>query len=109
MIVLAYLWLLALIPLIVEKDDANIRWHARHGLVMTAAEVLLGLALIVTGGLSGLAAIRIGYLLGIALGSMLTLLALLASVGVLAVHLLAIVKGINGGRLVIPGLSAYAE
>ena len=28
-------------------------------------------------------------------------------VGILALHVVAIVKGINGGRLIIPGLSDY--
>jgi uncharacterized membrane protein len=108
MIVLAYFWLLALIPLIVEKEDAEIQWHARHGLVLTIAELLLWLSLIVLGGASSLAAIGLGYLLGVVLGSLLTVLALVAALGVFAARLLAIVKGINGGRLRIPGVSVYA-
>ena len=36
MIVLAYLWLLALIPLLLEKQDAEVQWHAKHGLVLMA-------------------------------------------------------------------------
>src|SRR5262245_36673310 len=40
MIVLAYLWLLALVPLLVEKDDAEVQWHARHGLVLLVAELI---------------------------------------------------------------------
>lgn len=39
MIVLAYLWLLALTPLLVEKDDAELQWHAKHGLVLFGAEI----------------------------------------------------------------------
>ena len=31
-----------------------------------------------------------------------------AWVGVLALHVIAIIKGINGDRLIIPGLIAYA-
>ena len=108
MIVLAYLWFLALIPLISEKEDAEVRWHARHGIVLTIAELLLGLTLTVVGGLLGLATIGLSYRLGIVLGSLLTMVALVAVLGVLAVHLLAIVKAINGGRLRIPGVSLYA-
>ena len=33
MIVLSYLWLLALVPLLVEKDDREVQWHAKHGIV----------------------------------------------------------------------------
>ena len=32
MIVLAYFGLLALIPLLMEKEDAEVQWHAKHGL-----------------------------------------------------------------------------
>ena len=41
MIALSYLWLLALIPLLVEKDDAEVQWHAKHGLTLLVAEVAL--------------------------------------------------------------------
>ncbi|MHC4711587.1 MAG: hypothetical protein ACYTA3_14595, partial [Planctomycetota bacterium] len=41
MIVLSYLWILALIPLLAEKDDAEVQWHAKHGVVHLAAEVIL--------------------------------------------------------------------
>src|SRR5436190_8527971 len=33
MILLSYLWLLALVPLLTEKDDKEVQWHAKHGLV----------------------------------------------------------------------------
>src|SRR5262249_11820241 len=41
MIVLAYLWILALVPLLAEKHDPDVQWHAKHGLVMMAAELIL--------------------------------------------------------------------
>ena len=41
MLVLSYLWLLALIPFVVEKNDPEVQWHAKHGLVLTVAEFLL--------------------------------------------------------------------
>src|SRR6186997_2572008 len=72
MIVLSYFGLLALIPLLVEKDDREVQWHAKHGLVLFVAEIII---------------------------------ATLISV----VHILAIVKGVNGQRLIIPGLSDFAN
>ena len=45
MIVLAYLWLLALIPLLVEKQDPEVQWHAKHGLVLMIAELVAALRL----------------------------------------------------------------
>jgi len=38
-----------------------------------------------------------------------SLFAVFAWIGVLALHIIAIVKGINGGRLIIPGVSEYAN
>jgi hypothetical protein len=32
-----------------------------------------------------------------------------AWIGILALHVVAIIKGVNGGRLIIPGLSEYAD
>lgn len=37
MLVLAYLSLLALIPLLTVKDSAFVQWHAKQGLVFTVA------------------------------------------------------------------------
>src|SRR5262249_27925078 len=34
MIVLAYLWPLALVPLLLDKADPEAQWHAKHGLVL---------------------------------------------------------------------------
>ena len=41
MILLSYLWLLALVPLLTEKDDKEVQWHAKHGLVLMVAELFL--------------------------------------------------------------------
>ena len=40
-LVLAYLGLLCVVPLLVEKDSEFVRWHARNGLVLTLAGFLL--------------------------------------------------------------------
>jgi hypothetical protein len=100
MIVLAYLWLLAFIPLIAAKDDPEIQWHARHGVVLMVAEVLLLIAYIGMTTLVSLAMLGLGFVLG--------LLLVLAWIGILTLHVVAILKGVNGGRLIVPGLSQYA-
>ena len=101
MIVLAYLWLLALIPLLVEKDDREVQWHAKHGLVLTVVEVvaLIGLQIVVMilGAVSG------------GLGCIFSLLIPVLMLGILIVHVLCIVKGINGQRFLIPGVSEFAD
>ena len=44
MILLSYLWLLALVPLLVEKDDKEVQWHAKHGIVLMVAELIFWVA-----------------------------------------------------------------
>jgi uncharacterized membrane protein len=101
MLVLAYLWLLALIPLLLEKQDAEVQWHAKHGIVLMVAElVLLFVYMMVTSVVS---------LATFGLGCVLLLFLVFWWVGLVAVHVAAIVKGINGGRLIIPKVSEYAS
>jgi uncharacterized membrane protein len=100
MIVLSYLSLLFLIPLLVEKDDKEVQWHAKHGLVLFVAEVALGIILTLFSVIS--APIHLGCLGGCLLPSIVWTI-------VLVVHILCIVKGVNGQRFIIPGISQYAD
>jgi uncharacterized membrane protein len=93
MLVLAYLGLLALIPLVVEKNDKEVQWHAKHGLVLT------GLFLIVFVGIS-----IVGYMI-----PFFYLLHPLVWLAWLAVSILGIVKAINGQRFLVPGISEFAD
>jgi uncharacterized membrane protein len=101
MIVLAYLWALAIVPLLLEKQDAEVQWHAKHGLVLMAAELVVIFAYMLMTSLVSIAAIG--------LGCVMSLLFVFAWVGILALHVVAILKGVNGGRLIIPGISEYAN
>jgi hypothetical protein len=101
MIVLAYLWVLALVPLLVEKDDAEVQWHAKHGLVLTVAEIVLIVAYMMVTSIVSLATLG--------LGCALSLLLVFAWIGILVLHIAAILKGLNGGRLIVPGVSEYAS
>ena len=101
MIVLAYLWLLALVPLLVDKSDREVQWHAKHGIVIMIAELVVLLIYIVITSIISMSALGVGCVLSLFL--------VFAWVGVLALHVVAIVKGMSGGRLIIPGLSDYAD
>jgi uncharacterized membrane protein len=101
MIVLAYLWVLALIPLVVEKQDAEVQWHAKHGLVLAVAELVLLFAYVLVTSIVSLATFG--------LGCVLSLLLVFAWIGILALHVAAILKGVNGGRLIVPGITEYAD
>jgi uncharacterized membrane protein len=101
MIVLAYLWALAIIPLLMEKHDPEVQWHARHGLVLMAAELVVIFGYMIITSIVSIAAIG--------LGCVMSLFFVFAWVGILALHVVAILKGVNGGRLIIPGISEYAN
>jgi uncharacterized membrane protein len=96
MIILSYLWPLALVPLLVEKDDAEVQWHARNGIVFMVAEIAFSIVFEIVTSL-------------IPLGCLFWSVRPLVALVIVAVHIAAIVKGLNGGRLVVPGLSEYAS
>ena len=101
MIVLSYLWILALVPLLVEKEDKEVQWHAKHGIVLMVAEfvfwiamsILLGLLSAVTAGLGCIAGLFMPFI----------------SLGFIALHVFAMIKGVNGERLIIPTVSEFAN
>jgi len=94
MVVLSYLWLLAIVPLIFEKEDEEVKWHAKHGLVLFVAEVLILVAVT-------------------AVSSVLACLGCVAApvimLGFLVLRVLCMVKGLNGERFTVPVLSDFAD
>ena len=100
-IVLAYLWPLAFIPLILERDDADVRWHARHGILLMAAELTLAAAYLAVSSIVRFARFGLG---GAALVCVVAVWA-----GILAIHIAAIVKGLDGRRLIVPGVSGLLK
>jgi hypothetical protein len=100
MIVLAYLWPLAIVPLLVEKNDADVQWHAKHGIVLMVVELM---ALAAFGVLTSIISLAT-----FGLGCVLSMLAVFIWIAILAVHVAAIVLGVGGKRLLIPGISEYA-
>ena len=93
MLILAYLGLLALIPLITVKNDREVQWHAKNGLVFTAAFLVLWV------GLSILSSITL----------ILWFLHPVLYLAWLVVAVLGIMKALQGQRFLIPGLSEYAS
>ena len=93
MLVLAYLGILAVIPLVVEKNDPEVQWHAKHGIVLLVCEIILGI-------LIGMITHFVPFA-----GCVLWLVWPL----ILIFHIVLIVKAVNGQRLLIPGISEYAD
>jgi len=105
MLVLSYLWILALVPLLVEKEDPEVQWHAKHGIVLMVAEIVFWVALnIVTWVLAFIPGI--GGLISAVLGCGLFTL---VSLAILALHIVAIMKAMKGERLVLPVITDYAN
>ena len=101
MIVLAYLGPLALIPLLVEKEDKEVQWHAKHGLVLLVAWTAAFVALIVLG--------IVGTMLPTGFGCIVSLLWFGLWIAWLVIAILCIVKGLGGERFVIPRISDLVE
>lgn len=92
--VLSYLWILALIPFLTQKEDAEIQWHAKNGLVITAAEFVAYLIVFVLS--------MITAFLGCFLNPVVFL-------GFVILRIIGIVKANKGERLVVPGVSQFAD
>lgn len=97
MLVLAYLGIFSVIPLVVEKNDPEVQWHAKHGLVLFIAEIILwailGVVVHVVPFL-GCLAVALFPLLGLA---------------ILLFHIFLIIKANNGQRILVPGISEFAD
>lgn len=101
LLVLAYLPPFAVVPLLVEREDAEVHWHAKHGIVLMVAEMLVLLGLFVISLVVGLLTAGIGC-------GLLVLLPI-PWLAFLVLHIVAVVKAFNGRRLVIPLVSEYAD
>jgi uncharacterized membrane protein len=101
MIVLSYLWILALIPLLTKKDDSEVQWHAKNGLALLGAEIVCWIAFTIL----GLILNRIFAALSCGIG----LIQCAVWIGFLVVRVMCIVKGTGGQRFRIPVVTDMAE
>lgn len=97
LLVLAYLALLGFIPLLAARHDREVRWHARNGLLLFAAVVS-----------TGVAATLIGILVP-SLSCLYAVAMLIVSLLYVLVVILAVVKALEGERLMIPWISVHAS
>jgi uncharacterized membrane protein len=102
MIVLAYLGPLALIPFLLEKEDAEVQWHAKHGLVLLIAEIVLYAAI-------GILSVIFSFALPVIGSCLFGILWFVIVIGVLILHVVCIVKGLSGQRFLIPTVSDFAN
>ena len=93
----SYVGFLGALLLLLARRDREVRWHSRNGLMLFLALAAAGL---------------LATLVGIAVPSLACVYAVtMAIAGLLYVMIaiLATVKALNGERLLIPGLSRYAD
>jgi uncharacterized membrane protein len=97
MLVLSYLWFLSIIPLVTKKNDPEVQWHAKNGLVLaivyTAIEVIF---------------IVFGHFFPV-LSCLIIWAPCLVFVGYVIVVVMGIMKATSGQRFRIPMLSDYAD
>ena len=100
MVVLSYLWILALIPLLAKKEDREVQWHAKNGLSILGAEIALWVLFLV-----------LGFVLpsGLGLGCGLGALQCAVWIAFLVVRVVCIIKGVAGQRFRVPVISDMAD
>lgn len=96
MIVLAYLWVLVLIPYLTKKEDEEVQWHSRQGIVLSVAELVVYVVLTVLTSLP-------------AIGCIVVFLWAPVFLIALVVRIIALLKGVQGERWAIPLVSDYTS
>jgi uncharacterized membrane protein len=98
MLVLSYLGILALIPLLVKKDDKEVQWHAKNGLGLTVAWILLWIVIAI-----------VEHFMPAIVGCGIAVVHCVLALGFLAVIVLAIMKALKGERMRFPVISDFAD
>ena len=97
MLILSYAWFLSLVPLFVKKDDREVQWHAKNGLVMAIAITAIDIIFWILGRFFPLFTCLISFV------------PCIIFIGYVVVQIIAIMKAINGQRFRVPTLTDFAE
>lgn len=97
MLVLSYAWLFSLIPLFVKKDDAEVQWHAKNGVVMAAIVTAIDVVFWIMGRFFPLLTCLVSFV------------PCLIFIGYLVLSIMCIVKAVNGQRMRVPVVTDFAE
>lgn len=100
MVVLAWLWLLGLIPLLTKKDDQEVQWHAKNGLTLLGVEIACWILFMILGG-------TLGRMIGLGCG--IATIQCVIWLVFLVVRIMALIKGVGGQRMRIPVVADLAE
>jgi uncharacterized membrane protein len=97
LLVLSYLGPLGVIPLLSGRKDPEVHWHARNGVLLFGAVILISVV-----------ATAVGIIVP-ALSCMYGILMFTVAVMYTVIVILAIVKALDGQRLIVPGISRLAR
>lgn len=98
MLILSYAWLACLVPLLTKKEDPEVQWHAKNGLVLSVAVTAVFIFFSILTYFFPTFMTCIGSFFWCAL-----------AVAYLVVAIVGMVKAVNGQRLRVPGLTDQAE
>ena len=98
MVVLSYLWILALIPLLTKKEDPEVQWHAKNGIGILIGEVAVWIVLTV-----------LGFALGDIAGCGIGIINCVVWIAFLVIRILCIVQGVGGKRFSVPVLTDLGQ
>ena len=102
MLILSYVPIANFLPLLIEQPDPEVRWHAKHGTVIFVAEVVLAIVFTI------ISTILSAVTLGLA-GCLMAILSIGVLIGLLALHVVCIMKALKGERFLIPGVSDFVN
>lgn len=97
MLVLSYLWFLSIIPLVTKKEDREVQWHAKNGLVLAIAYTAIEVIFWVIGHFFPL------------VGCLTLWVPCVVFIGYIIVIVMGIMKATSGQRFRVPMLSDYAD
>jgi uncharacterized membrane protein len=98
MVVLSYLWILALIPLLTKKEDPEVQWHAKNGIGILIGEIIAWIIFTV-----------LGFALPDIAGCGMGVISCVVWIAFLVLRILCIVQGVGGKRFSVPVLTDIGQ
>ena len=98
MIVLAYVWILFLVPLLTKKEDPDVQWHAKNGMGITIGEFICW---IIYWMITWFAPTAVGCAVGA--------LSCVIGIGFFVLRIICIVQGVGGKRFSVPVLTDLGQ
>lgn len=97
-LILSYLGILSLIPWLAKKDDAEVQWHAKNGVALFGAEVVVWIVIFI-----------LSVVMRNVLACGLAVLNCIMWIGFLALSVYCIIQAVNGKRPRLPVITDMAE